>query len=280
VSTTQRLALVLLARHPDEAARLLDARPSEEVAGLLEELEDPVGAGLLTRLAPALAAAALGHLAPARAAPLLAALPPHRMARLLRRTPVDRRTALLAGLAPALAVGVRRLLAYEHGTAGSLMDPQVFAIPEDVQVGVALATLAEGRGAGHYAYGIDREGRLAGVVALRDLLALDPKVALGTVMQRTVVRLRTRDDTRAVVVHPAWTDFHALPVVDDDGVLVGVLRYRTVRRLELEAGGREAPVPLAAALAELYWLGLVGVTEGIATVVERAAERARGQGGG
>jgi len=280
VSTARRLALVLLARHPDEAARLLDARPADEVTALLDELEAEVAAGLVTRLAPALAAAALALLGPARAARVLSGLPPHQVARLLRRVPPEHGTAVLAELAPAVASGVRRFLAYEPGTAGSLMDPRVFAVPEDLQVKAVLASAAAGGSAAPYAYGIDREGRLTGVVTLQDLLGLDPEARLSTVMERHVVKLRTRDDARAVVVHPGWSEHAALPVVDDDGVLMGVLLFRTVRRLELEGRGAETPVPLAAALAELYWLGLTGVTEGIATVVERTAERARGTGGG
>jgi magnesium transporter len=276
VSAAPRLAARLLARYPDEAAQVLDRSAANEVASILLDVETALGSAVLGRLMPALAVEVIELMPEPRAGELLAPLPPHRIARLARRIPPERWRALAARLPAPLRSAVARLVAHEPGTAGSLMDPLVLALPQDADVETALNALRDRRGTAHDVYVTDRDGVLVGVAAIGDLLAAAPSATLGTMMERRRVWLRTTDDRRAVLAHPGWATSEALPVVDDHDVVVGVMRHRTVRRLELESVGvGEAPIALAAELGELTWLGLIGITEGIATVVERASTRPR-----
>jgi hypothetical protein len=78
-----------------------------------------------------------------------------------------------------------------------------------------------------------------------------------------------------VRVHPGWRTFHAMPVTDEDGRLVGAIRYQTLRRLEQDAdAGRAAQRATIAvgALGELFHLGMAGFVEGLAaTAVTRTS---------
>jgi CBS domain-containing protein len=107
-----------------------------------------------------------------------------------------------------------------------------------------------------------------------DLVAAEPETRLEDLMRTPVVRVHADDLEVAVVAHPGWASFASLPAVDRDERLVGVIRDDAVRPLQASArsGPGSAPVSLALSLAELFWLGLTGVTEGMARVVGREVE--------
>jgi hypothetical protein len=74
----------------------------------------------------------------------------------------------------------------------------------------------------------------------------------------------------AILLHPAWREFHALPVVGDDGQFLGAIRYKTLKRLEQESSQKQAANESMAALlslGELCWIGFAGVFAGVAATV-------------
>ncbi len=85
--------------------------------------------------------------------------------------------------------------------------------------------------------------------------------------------------TTAVRTHPGWRSFHALPVTDEEGRLVGAIRYQTLRRLEQEidaARGEQITTQTVGALGELFHLGVAGMIEGVASAAApRGARPAR-----
>lgn len=267
--------------HPVDAARALEGLPGDEVAALFEE--DPA-IGLLTvgEMMPTAAADCLAAMRPAAAAPVLSALRPDMAADLLRRMDPAARATVLGMLEPDQADPLRTLLRFREGTAGALLDPRALAFPETVTVGEASRRLR--RSAGdmlYYLYVVDDARRLTGVLDVRELLTARAGAPVSAVMHADVVRLRASADRAAILSHPGWRRFHALPVVDGDGVLLGAIRYQTFRRLEEQSATQEArrdPFETARALGELYWLGVTGMLEGLAATA--AHVDAPRQGGG
>jgi hypothetical protein len=101
-------------------------------------------------------------------------------------------------------------------------------------------------------------------------------VPITTVARRPVGRLNPRTPAATIVAHPKWRDVHALPVTSDDGRLVGVLRYATLRRLEGEVAahrGRLHPGFLALGLGRLYWISLGQLVAIAGELVGVAAKR-------
>ena len=98
---------------------------------------------------------------------------------------------------------------------------------------------------------------------------------LTSVMDRAVSRLPATAPRVAILNHPGWRRFHTLPVVDGGGLLVGAITHSTVHAmLEEEALGRSTraeTVTTVFALGELYWLGLSGVLDGVASAVRGLA---------
>ena len=212
------LALRFLEDHPDESARLLES------------------------------------LAPEAAAALLAHSPPGIAADLLRRLDAERRGELLLGLTESTAAALGRLLAYPEDSAGGRMDPRVFTLPEDIRVAEAVERLrARPEYAMYYLYVVDRDQRLKGVLNYRDLLLARDEATLASVMRSPVVQLPATASGEALLGAPAWRVYLALPVVDPDGILVGVVRSESLRDLEWS---RRPPAPgPGTRLAGAVWRG-------------------------
>ena len=73
-----------------------------------------------------------------------------------------------------------------------------------------------------------------GVLNLRELLLADRKQTLKSVARSDVMSIQGHQDRNAILAHPAWREAHSLPVVDRQGLYLGAIRYRTLRRLESE----------------------------------------------
>ena len=79
--------------------------------------------------------------------------------------------------------------------------------------------------------------------------------------------------------HPAWQRFSTLPVVDDEGTLLGRIRYSTLRDLEQALAPTEAPDTwrhLALSLAEFYWVSSSNIVHGISDMMTSAPTPTRG----
>lgn len=258
-----------LRAHPDEAAALLERLPADGVAALAAEIAPDAAAAAVQRMSLGPAAAALARTEPAVAARLVDTMPLHAAAASLRPMPDEARERIRTRLAPPKAAALARLLRHPEGTAGALMDPLAPGVPADRTVGEAVEAIrAEARSLRYYVYLVERaDRRLAGVVSIRTLLLEDPARPLSTVADRRVEALSAVAGRAAIVAHPAWKRFHALPVVDADGSLLGAIRYETYRALESvddpAAGG--SAVATAIELGELFWIGFGGLLTGLAT---------------
>ena len=268
------VARTLAQGHPGDAARVLERFDPARVATLLDEWSPRPASAILEQMTPDVAASALARLSPVVARAILGELDLDSVAGLLRRVPPDAREAVVEGLEEERREALRRLLAHPDGTAGALMDPLVLAVPDDVEAEAVLARVRHAHDrALAYLYVVDRGGRLAGVLTIRELLMAAPDARLGAVMRTPVMRLHADDDRRAILVHPGWNELHALPVVDDKGRYLGAVRYETLRRLESEGRSHRAEeaVSVAVSLGELYWMGLSGLVEGLGSVALRGA---------
>ncbi len=192
------------------------------------------------------------------------------------------RERLLKALEPTAAEALRTLLSYPENTAGALMDPYLVTLPEDITVGEALKrSKASAQGILYYLYVTDRQRKLVGVTTLRELMRAASTDTVALVMHRDVAHLSASMHSEDIVRSPHWRDYHALPVVDEKGLFLGVIRYETLHRLQDElaqttrAGGA---LDTVLALGELYWLGLAGMLRGAAPetareVKEKSLER-------
>lgn len=276
------LGAAFAAAHPDDAARVLERLGPAAAAGALEGMATEAVAGVIGRLVSRSPAELLARMPADRAQAVLAALPADVAAAALRRADPDVQATLLAALEPEAARAVTTRLRHPEDSAVALADPRVITLPDDVSAGEALARVKRAsRSALYYLYVLDRAQRLVGVLNLRELLMAPPRAPLASVMRRDVVTVAARARRADIVTHAAWQAVHALPVVDDGGVFLGVLRYETLRALERDAESSDAASSALATvltLGELCWVGLTGVFVDLASTV--AAPGATGAGEG
>jgi len=249
--------------HPDDAARILEMTPPREVAGLLGNIAPDAAAAVVQRMASLSTASCLVTMLPeqaAAAAAILAELPMDSTVRLLRRMDPAVQEALLGLLPEAMARPARLLLQYPENTAGGLMDPKAHAVPEDIPAEkVHFLIRQDPENIFYYMYVVDRDHKLTGVIDLRQLMRADPSAPVGSIMDSDVTMLPAGMDLVTLLRHPGWRDFDALPVVDEKGVFLGMIRQRLIRQMSqsAEKGGHLMESwEVLLALGELYWIGV------------------------
>lgn len=266
------LAESFASAHPAEAALALAELPPGAAAAFFEACPRELAAVVAQHMVSQEWVACLRCMAAHSVAAVSRAMPVASVASALRRLTASERGALVERLPAETADRLRSLLRYEEGTAGSLMEPAVLAVPSRITAGEALERV--GRNAEqvrYYVYVVAEGERLIGVADLRRLMAADRDVAMESLMTPDPHRLSARARREAILEHPGWEDVHALPVVDPSNVLVGVLRYETARRLAQQKRQRSDRGSPAAALAELYVSGSQRVvTELVALATRRS----------
>ena len=120
---------------------------------------------------------------------------------------------------------VQSHLTYLDDSAGRIMSPDFFSLREGTTVQEAIETI---RGLGDvemifYVYIVDRRGHLVGVASLRELLLSPPDRTLAEIMSRAMIKVRTDTDQEDVAQLAARYDLLAIPVVDEDNRLVGIV---------------------------------------------------------
>lgn len=195
------------------ALRALDGRLA---ADALAEMPDVVATSILTALDPLAVAAVLRSLPVDDAAHLVSLLPNELLEHLQEEEDMDRT------ISPELATQ----LVYKEETAGRLMDSNVLALPESLTVGEATRALqerADEYDMVFYLYVVDDRRHLVGVVSLRQLLLNPQSAPLRRILAEDVIKVRDDADQEEVAQTIARYNLLAVPVVDGENKLVGVI---------------------------------------------------------
>lgn len=212
-----RIALLTLLR-PHEAAEILENLPSEQAADLLENLK------------------------PDAAAAIVDLMPPDEGAHILADISARDAEAILSAMTDDDAARVRRLMEYPDRTAGALMDVEFLAFPGHATVGEIQHDFQ--RNATRYSdyevqyvYVVDDNSALVGVLRIRDLLLQPADKRIDEFMIRSPVAISTGTPLEDLIeLFVEHASFLGVPVVEDDGHLVGILR----RHVVIEAEGHDA----------------------------------------
>lgn len=248
-----RLTLGYLQAHPVEAARHLESLDPHESASLLEALPCEEIAGVLEHCLPVSTAKIIEELSKDLGAGVLGAMNATSAIGVLRQFEEPVRQEVLDRLDNPMGATLRRALRYSPNTAGSLADPQVFTLPPDIAAEEALDRIRTyGQKAMYYVYVIDRDSKLEGVLTLRQLLIDRSDHLVGTLMETQITTLSAEANLEEILKHSEWSRFHTLPVVDRWGTFFGALRYRMLRRIEKDVGGKAPLGSVSDSLMQLW----------------------------
>ncbi len=186
----------------------------EEAIAVYEHLESTVQQSLIEQFKQQEVRDIVDQMSPDDRARLFDELPAKVVRRLLEQlSPEERQTTAL-------------LLGYEEDTAGRIMTPEYISLKESLTVTETLArirALAPTSEVVYYLYVTDAFRHLVGIVSLRDLVLSSPDITLGEIMAKDIVSVNTNDDQEEVARVIQRYDLLAVPVVDKEQRLVGVV---------------------------------------------------------
>ncbi len=228
IGATANLLNLLQKQHPADLAQIF---------GTLLDNERQAVFALLVERQPRLAMETISEMGPEPGAGLLTGRSADEIAKLLHEIPSDDQAALIDYLPEELAREVlelmrRResgqvesLLEYGERTAGRIMNPSVFALGEDLTTGEAITAVQGARDVEmvFYLYVVDARRHLVGVTSLRRLLLVSPETPLKRIMTPDVISVRVDTDQEEVAQQVASYNLLAVPVVDEENKLVGVV---------------------------------------------------------
>ncbi len=287
IGATANLVNLLQKQHPADLAQICSELPDKDREAAFSLLAERNGR---------LAMEALSELGPEKGAELLALRSAEEIARLAQEVPSDDAAPLIGNLPKELAGavldlikpkaggGVPELLEYEERTAGRLMNPNVFALSEALTAGEAITALQNARDVEmvFYLYVVDDRRHLVGVISLRRLLLVPADTPLKRIMTTDVYSVRSDTDQEEVARQVASYNLLAIPVVDAENKLSGVITVddvidvikdeATEDVLRLAGVSRDDGVltpPRESLRRRLPWLIMNLVTAGIAVYVIR-----------
>ena len=199
---------------PQQRTEVIEALDVETAADTIEEMEDKEAAEVIEQLEDE------------RAADILEEMEPDDAADVLGDLPEVRSEELLGQMEPEEAAEVKELLAYAEETAGGLMTTEyvsVHAAMTAQQTIEHLRELSPKAETVYYVYVVDDDERLVGVLSLRDLIVAQPDALIGDVMVRSVRSVSAHDHADEIAHVFNRYNLLALPVVDDDARLVGIV---------------------------------------------------------
>jgi len=128
---------------------------------------------------------------------------------------------------------IQRLRAYPEQTAGAVMTTEFARLTEDLPVGRAVQEIgrqAEQLETIYYLYVLDEEGHLRGLLSFAQAVRamVKPETQIGELMERDIVTVNALDDQEKVADKVARYDFLAIPVVDDEHHMVGIVTHDDV----------------------------------------------------
>jgi len=212
--------------HPADLATIIDQLAPRDRAGVLASLDDEAVAEALEEMEPDTQVEVLEDLAPERAADILEEMSPDDAADLVADLSDESRDEILALMESDEKAEVQELLAYPEDTAGGIMTTEFVAVPATLTAGQTIDTLRELEPDAetiYYVYVVDDDHRLVGVLSLRDLIVARPETPIAEVMIHEPVAvgvLADQDEVAEVVAH---YNLLAVPVVDDEGRLAGIV---------------------------------------------------------
>jgi CBS domain-containing protein len=212
--------------HPADLATILDQLAPRDRAGILASLDNEAVADAMEEMEPETQVEVIEDLTPERAADILEEMSPDDAADLVADLDQDTRDEILGHMEREEAEEVQELLGYPEDSAGGIMTTAYIAVEEHLTAADAIDRLRELEPDAetiYYVYVTDEEDRLVGVLSLRDLIVAKPEMPVYEVMIREPVAVGVMADQDEVAEVVAHYNLLAVPVVDDDGHLVGIV---------------------------------------------------------
>jgi magnesium transporter len=232
-----QLPAALAALHPADIAELLDDLPRDDRVTVFESLPAEQGAAVLSELKGETLRLILHQASPAKLGAELDRLPADEVTFILEHLTQRQREAILAKMSARDAAEVQRLLRYPPRTAGRIMMEKFATIRPEWTVAETLNHLKKidpEVETIQSLYAVDEAGRLVGYVSLRRLFPAPADRRIADMMERRLLTVGTDATQEEVARMVSKYDVHAIPVVDENSRLLGIITVDDVIDILIE----------------------------------------------
>ena len=213
--------------HPADIADIIERLDPRLRGQVFAQLDDEQRAGAMAEFDDdAMAAELMGGMNEREASRMLSEMDPDDAAELVSELDYDKAEKLLRLMGVQEQRAIRQLLGYREDTAGRIMTSEFAALPEDKTAADAvelLRGLDEDFESVRYVYLSDEDNKLSGVVTLNALIVAEPETPLADICTREVITASPEDDQEDVAEDIAKYNLLAMPVVNDEGRLLGIV---------------------------------------------------------
>ncbi|MDI6731766.1 MAG: CBS domain-containing protein [Candidatus Margulisbacteria bacterium] len=212
--------------HPADIAHIISQVHTEEKTAIFQSLSEKAAAESLHELEPKIQAMLLLTIDTKKALAILERMPVDEAADVLGDLPEEKTEEFLRLMRPRKAAEIGKLLKHEEETAGGLMTTEFITIPEDHSIEQTinhLRALAPGAETIYYLYVVDKEERLVGVLSLRSLIVSFPEKSVHEIMNKEPIVVSPTMNQRKVAEVISKYNLLAVPVVDENRKLLGIV---------------------------------------------------------
>jgi len=215
--------------HPSELADIIEELDQEKRNTIFKSLDLQTAAETLEEVEPKLQASLIDSATDEQASDIIEEMAPDEAADLLADLPEERKRKLIQSMEKPHREQLEELLRFKEGTAGSIMTKDFISIQEDKTIRDAIE---EFRKTTHpletiaYLYVTDKENHLTGVLTLRHLLLCVQDAPLSKLMNKHLIKVKPEENVDEVAEIFKKYKFMAIPVVDKDERLTGIITLR------------------------------------------------------
>lgn len=228
--------------HPADIADLVEEMDYKSRAVFFKSLDAGQAVDTLSEMELDTQVTLISQLDCNHASDLLEEMPPDEAADILSEMSEEKSTVLLQLMKKDDAEEVKELMQYEEDTAGGLMTTEYIGLPVSLTTEQTINRLRELAPAAetiYYLYVVDDAEKLLGVISLRELIIAKPEATLGSLMNSKLISVHYEDNHRKVAEIIQKYGLLAVPVTDENGVLLGIITVDDV--LDLLMPDRCAP---------------------------------------
>lgn len=234
------LQMILDEGQHDAVREFFEDHHPAAIAEIIKDIDVERGDAILLMLDPRLRAETLSYfdrqrqvetmesIDPGEAASIFQYMPHDDRADLVNSLDEDKAETILRRLAHAEREDIRRLSSYEPGTAGAVMTTDYATLAPHLSVREAIERLrheAPDRETIDYSYVIDHRRKLLGIVSLKQLILERSQTRIESIMQDDFIKAKIDEDQEEVARKIAQYDLLAIPVVDDEETLLGIVTH-------------------------------------------------------
>jgi magnesium transporter len=212
--------------HPADIADIIGQMRPEQRTKIFKYLDDTQAADAISETEPEVQASLVESLGNERASDILESMDPDDAADIIAGLPYEKAQALLNLMGVEEAADIRRLLGYKENTAGGIMTTDFVAFSQNLTAGETIEKLRDKEEEAetiYYIYVIDDAHRLKGVVSLRDLILKPLSINIYELMSTDLITVSADDDQEDVADIITKYNLLAVPVVDEDNKLLGIV---------------------------------------------------------